>query len=462
MENYEVEFSDMDTEEVTEVIQDAPEAAPKKVSPFADSPYVMHHEEPIINTPKEAPKQKKKPRKVLKAILSCVLIIALVATGCLVTARSVNGYWSARFDRLYDQIEDLKEQIEDNSFTGNGNSVSGTPNINYDGMTPGQIYTKCVDSVVAITAQVSNAQGVGSSSGSGFIISEDGYIISNYHVVEGASQLIATVHDGTEYPATLIGYDDTNDLALLKVDATGLQAATLGNSDNLIVGDQVVAIGNPLGELTSTLTVGYISAKERDVSTDNTIINMLQTDAAINPGNSGGPLFNMKGEVVGITTAKYSGATSSGATIEGIGFAIPMNDVVDKIKELQTNGYVSTPYMGVSVTNQAEGIGAYVASVEPGSSAAAAGIRAGDIIVELGGHEISAIADITRALRDYKVGDSTSVTVYRSRQLLELTITFGEKPQNSTDNKLPSGNGQMPDSGDYYDWWDYFFGDDND
>ncbi len=436
MENYEVEFTNQDADEVIEIPQEAPEVSPKKISPFADSPYVMNHPEPVINAPQEAPKPKRKPRKALKAILSCVLVVALVATGCFLTAYSVNGYWSARFDRLYGQIEDLEEQIKDNSYTGNGNSISGTPNTSPDGMTPGQIYAKCVDSVVAITAQVTSAQGVGSSSGSGFIITEDGYIISNYHVVEGATQLIVTVHDGTEYPAALIGYDDTNDLALLKVDATGLQAASLGNSDNLIVGDQVVAIGNPLGELTSTLTVGYISAKERDVSTDNTIINMLQTDAAINPGNSGGPLFNMKGEVIGITTAKYSGATSSGATIEGIGFAIPINDVAEKINELKLNGYVSTPYMGVSVTDQLKGFGAYVASVEPGSAAAAAGIRAGDIIVELGGHEISAIADITRALRDYKVGDSTSVTVYRSRQVLELTITFMQKPQS---NQIPSG-----------------------
>ena len=475
MDNYETDFSGMEQESPrAECPQAAP--APKKPSPFADSPYEMpaqYAAEPAYTAPVETPKPKKGGRKVLKSLLSYVLVVALIATGCFVTARSVNGYWENRnektqaaIDLLNDQIEDLKQQIKDNSHVGSGNSVSGSTNVSSDGLTPGQLYAKCVDSVVAITVEVVSSQGTGHSSGSGFIISEDGYIISNYHVVEDGTVITITTHSGDEYTAKVIGYDDTNDLALLKAaDATGLKKATLGSSDALIVGDQVVAIGNPLGELSATLTVGYVSGKDRTVTTTGAIINMIQTDAAINPGNSGGPLFNMKGEVVGITTAKYSGTTGSGASIEGIGFAIPIDDVVDKVQQIKDNGYVSSPYMGVTVDTRNDGIGAYVVSVEENSGAAKAGIRPGDIIVELGGKEVDSVAALTPAVKGFKVGDTTTVVVYRSRKLLELSITFGERPHENanqnTNPEIPGPSGDMPSSGDYKDWFDYFFGDGN-
>ena len=290
----------------------------------------------------------------------------------------------------------------------------------------------------------------------------DGYILTNYHVVEDATSLMVTTSAGTEYPAVPVGFDDRNDIALLRIEAEGLPYATLGSSDDLIVGDQVVAIGNPLGELTATLTVGYISAKERDVTTDGTIINMLQTDAAINAGNSGGPLFNMKGEVVGIITAKYSGSTSSGASIEGIGFAIPIDDVLDKIQQIKEHGYVSTPYMGVSVDNRNAGIGAYVVSVESDGSAFAAGIRAGDIIMSLGDYQVISVEYLTKVLKNFKVGDTTTVTVLRNRKLLDMTITFAERPQASKtvpSETLPSETTQTPSNDSIFpDWWDNFFG----
>lgn len=440
----------------------------RKESPFADSPYVMNHQPQYQHqTSPEAKPKKKRSGKVWKALLSCLLVVALVAAGCGITAYSVNNYWiryhNEDVEFMNGQIEELKQQIKDNSFTGNGNSVSGSTNLNTDGLTPGQVYAKCVNSVVAISARVTSPQGTGASSGSGFIISEDGYIISNYHVVEGATSLTVTTHRGEQYAAVLVGYDDSNDFALLKAEAAGLTPVKLGQSSDLIVGDQVAAIGNPLGELSATLTVGYVSGKDRTITTDGTVINMIQTDAAINPGNSGGPLFNMKGEVVGITTAKYSGTTSSGATIEGIGFAIPIDDVKGKVTEILENGYVSTPYMGIEVTNQFDGMGIYVSGVEKGGAAEAAGIKVGDLIVKMGDTNVKTLASLTPAMKQYKVGDTTTVTVLRSDKLLELTITFGEKPRSEV--QLPEEETQeptqstVPGSGDFKDWWEHFFGD---
>ena len=223
-----------------------------------------------------------------------MLAVVLVIGSSAITAGLVSSYWEGQnalnnqtIEHLKKQIKDLEEKVEDNSYTGNGNSVSGSPNTTPDGsLTPAQVYAQCRKSVVAISNQVTtNIFGQISqtaSSGSGFIVSADGYIVTNYHVVEGEdAKLTVITYDGTEYPAQFIGGDSHNDLAVLKVDAENLPAAKLGSSDALIVGDQVAAIGNPLGELTNTLTVGYISAKDRSVSTDGTSINMIQTDAAI-------------------------------------------------------------------------------------------------------------------------------------------------------------------------------------
>ena len=235
-----------------------------------------------------------------------------------------------------------------------------------------------------------------------------------------------------EYAATIVDYDEGNDFALIKIEATGLDYVTLGSSDDLIVGDQVVAIGNPLGELTTSLTVGYISVKDRDVTIDNGSINMLQTDTAINPGNSGGPLFNMKGEVIGITTAKYSGSA-----VESIGFAIPIDDVADMIQELLEKGYISTPYMGININNSRDGMGIYVVSVSADSPAAKAGLQKGDIIVGLGEYETSTLASLDKVLRNFEPGDTTTIFVYRNRSVLQLSITFGEKPQSVVTNPAP-------------------------
>ena len=406
------------------------------VSPFADSPYVtaVPQQEPVIV---------KKPKKSGKKVLSFILALAVLVGACGVTAACVSGYWTQKMS-AFNQTMSNKLQVMQQKVDALQSGVNGSAGIvpNQEGaMTPGQVYAQNVQAVVAISNQVStNIYGQVSqtaSSGSGFIVSQDGYVVSNYHVVEGATKLSVITSDGTEYDATLVGYDSTNDLSVLKIEGENFPYVQLGSSDALTVGDQVMAIGNPLGELTSTLTVGYISAKNRAVNTVGTSMNMLQTDAAINSGNSGGPLFNVKGEVVGITTAKYSGTSSSGATIEGIGFAIPIDDVAGMIKDLVEKGYVSGAYLGVMVRDmdatvaQTYGlpVGVYVEEVTKGTCAETAGVQAKDIIINLAGHDISTLAELSRVLRELEPGQTTTITVYRGGQEVSMEITLDEKPQ---------------------------------
>ncbi len=440
----------------------------RKESPYADSPYVMNRpQEQTAQTslPRKPAKEPKKP--VWKRITAALLVVALVVCGCLITAACVNEYWEERTEdtteMLLNKIDSLQKQLD----SASSQSGSGIP-IPTDGsaMTPSQVYSSCVDSVVAISSTVEASSFYGSStatsSGSGFILTEDGYVITNYHVVEDATAVDVTLHNTEEYPAEVVGYDSANDLAVLKIDAEGLSAATVGSSSDLVVGDMVVAIGNPLGELTATQTVGYVSGINREVTTDNTILSMIQTDAAINPGNSGGPLFNLYGQVVGITTAKYSGTTTSGASIEGIGFAIPIDDVMSSISDLIDYGYVTGAYLGVSVQNTDEesasmfGLptGAYVVSVVEGASADRAGIQVKDIIIDLGGNTVSTVTDLTRALRNFRAGDETTITVIRSGQELTLDITLDEKPQDTDTSS--SADEEMPSDGDYEEWYEYF------
>ena len=455
----------------------------RKESPFADSPYVMNHArqnsdqsqyESSHIPPVEPPRRKKKNAGVIrKGILAGVMAVALVASGCGITAALVNHYWENRTEEMVSQvqvqIQDLQEQIITNANISEGNSVSGTVQL-LEGLTPGQVYARNVKSVVLISSTVMESYygqtASGTSTGSGFVLTEDGYVVTNHHVVEGASSISVTMSDGTVYSAQLVGSDSTNDVAVLKMDASGLQSVALGSSTDLIVGDQVVAIGNPLGELTSTMTVGYVSAKDRDVTTDGKTINMIQTDAAINSGNSGGPMFNMNGEVIGITTAKYSGESASGASIEGIGFAIPIDDVMPLIDDLINYGYVTGAYLGVMVSDMdAETasyyglpVGAYVQEAVDGFCAKAAGVQAKDIIVAVGDQKVGSVSDLTRALRKFKAGDTTTLTVFRSGAEVVLEITLDEKPQD-TDTQQPVNpdSSQMPQNGSYDEWYDYFF-----
>ncbi len=327
-------------------------------------------------------------------------------------------------------------------------------------MTAAEVYAANVNSTCGITTSITTNffgfQTTSAVSGSGFIITTDGYILTNYHVVESSNSITVSMYDGNTYEAALIGYDENNDIAVLKVDADGLTPVILGDSDNLNVGDSVVAIGNPLGELTFSLTAGLISAKDRQVTlSSNVTMNLLQTDCAINSGNSGGALFNMYGEVIGITNAKYSSSSSSEASIDNIGFAIPINSIRSIVESIIEKGYISKPYMGVSVSDvstesQLYGLpqGAAIRSVTENSPAEKAGLQTGDIITSANGTDITSSSDLVTLVGNLSVGDELIVTVYRQGQILEITVVIEEQIQSALANESQqteqSSQGNLP------------------
>lgn len=320
-----------------------------------------------------------------------------------------------------------------------GNTASaGTPSTTADTMNVSSIVTKASPSVVEVSTEqaTTNAwfqQYVTSGAGSGVIISEDGYIVTNNHVVSGASQIRVTLHDKQEYTATLIGTDSKTDIAVLKIDATGLPAATLGNSDNLVVGEFALAVGNPLGSLGGTVTDGIISALDREVNVQGQSMRLLQTNAAVSPGNSGGGLFNGNGELIGIVNAK-----SSASNTEGLGFAIPINTAIQVAQELINNGYVTgRPALGVTVLSVSDlqtamqygvnRLGVYITELVENGAAQKAGLQVGDMFVSVGETAISSSSDVTDALDSYQVGDSVDIQVIRDNKILTVSLVLQEK-----------------------------------
>ncbi len=306
-------------------------------------------------------------------------------------------------------------------------------------MTAAEVYAKNVNSTVGIQTSITSTnlwgqQTTSAASGSGFILTADGYIVTNYHVIQNANRVTVSTYGGASYSAKIVGYDESNDLAVLKIEATGLSPVVLGSSEKLNVGDTVLAIGNPLGELTFSLTTGVVSALNREVTfSGGTVMDLLQTDCAINSGNSGGALFNLYGEVVGITNAKYSGSSSSGASIDNIAFAIPIDSVRAIVESIIEKGYYAKPVIGVSVTDVDEnsrqlGIpaGAWVKEVTAGGAAEAAGIQADDVITAINGTEISGVSDLKRILAKASAGDELSLTIWRKNRSLTLTVVVRE------------------------------------
>lgn len=491
-------FENAASDEMPEDIPVTPEeeeSAPAAMEPLFPSEPAPQSRPAVLESAAEdipAEKPQKKNRKRGKAglrILSAAAALLLLVSGCFATGWIVNSRWEGRAQQMQQEfaaqmdvlstrfnskLDVLQEQL-DKSSTGHMPS-DGVINMISGDNVPGLVYAQNVSSVVQISCQITTSYygqvSTGTSSGSGFVLTENGYVATNYHVVEGASSVTVTMEDGSVYDAKIIGYDESNDVALLKVEAAGLRPVRVGSSTALAVGEQVVAIGFPLSAQDATLTVGYVSAKNRDVTTSNVAINMIQTDAAINSGNSGGPLFNMNGEVIGITTAKYSGTTASGASIEGIGFAIPIDDVMAILSDLMTYGYINSAYLGVLVRNMNETelaaaelygfpAGVYVEDVTEGYCAKKAGIQPKDIITELGGYEIENMTDLTRALRKFKGGDQTTVTVFRGGKEVVLNITLDNKPAQTQTPVEPEYPGQMPEDGNFDEWYDYFFGDGN-
>ncbi len=268
------------------------------------------------------------------------------------------------------------------------------------------------------------------AAGSGVIISDDGYIITNNHVVAGANKTTVTTNDGTTYDATIVGTDSKTDIAVIKVNASGLTPATIGDSDKLRVGDTALVIGNPLGTLGGTVTDGIISATDREMTINNQTMNLIQTNAAINNGNSGGGLFDANGSLIGIVNAKDSGMTSSGAVIEGLGFAIPINTAMSVAKDLMESGYVTDrPTIGVGLQtlemdygNYTAGL--YIAQVYEGGAAEAAGLMEGDRITMADGSNIASYTDLSRVLAKKKVGDTMELKIEREGREMDFTLTL--------------------------------------
>ena len=411
---------------------------------YSDAHYVPENENtvpPRYYTPPEkpakAPKEKKPHGKWVKALCLC-LVCALL--GGLCGAGIMAGSMNSRIAAVEQMLE---EQTKETLSIGSQTSSTPAPVSTTTAAKPiAAIYDQACNEVVGITTEVTYTNFFGQTSssavsGSGFIVSPDGYILTNYHVIEyaykGNYAITVMLHDGTRYEASIVGVEDCNDIAVLKIDASGLDPVTFGDSDKLSVGDDVYAVGNPLGELEFSMTTGHVSALDRLITTDESseAINMFQIDAAVNSGNSGGPVYNANGEVVGIVTAKYSDTG-----VEGLGFAIPINDAAKIANDLITKGYVTgKAYMGVSIDERYNSmysqyynmpIGAFVKSVESGSCAESAGIQAGDIITRLGDVEITGYSDLKQAIKQYSAGDSAELELYRAGESRTLTVTFDE------------------------------------
>ena len=299
-----------------------------------------------------------------------------------------------------------------------------------DALSLQDIYSTVIDSVVSISSMTSS----GTSSGTGIIMSPDGYVITNHHVITGALVISVLTNDNQEYEAALVGSDEMSDLAVLKIDARGLQAAEFGDSSKLRVGDSVVAIGDPLGvQLRGTMTNGIISAINRDLTVGDRTMTLIQTNAALNNGNSGGPLINCYGQVIGINTVKMSSYYTATASVEGLGFAIPISVAKPIIDELIENGYVAgRPAIGISGDSLPSYYrtyyrlpdGVYVTSVNEGSDAKAKGIREGDIVTAINGEKICSIDELNTVKNQYAAGDEVTLTIYRSGTYYEVTVTL--------------------------------------
>lgn len=388
------------------------------------------------NSVNSAPKKKKSKRAgaVIALALVCALLGGLAGIGSVYLGGYLIGQSGSISSQSPENIANILQSSRENAVISTVQVESGKL------MTPAEVYAANVNSTVGITTSITTNywgyQTTSAASGSGFIFSDDGHILTNYHVIENSDTITVSLYDEKTYPAKLLGYDESHDLAVLKIEAENLVPVVLGDSDSLNVGESVVAIGNPLGELTFSLTSGAISAKDREITmSSGTTMNLLQTDCAINSGNSGGALFNLYGEVIGITNAKYS-SSSSGASIDNIGFAIPINQVRDMAVSIIENGYVAKPYIGVSVTDvsaetQSYGLpqGAAVKAVAADSPAAKAGLQVNDIITQGNGQAITGRGDLVSLVQNASPGDSLQLTIYRQGSLIELTITVGEQIQ---------------------------------
>ncbi len=390
------------------------------------------------------PKPKSKPKKTKTKLSGVTVALIGVSSVAFVLFLAV----IVMFTSIYVGNEDPVDTGNENNVVDNNNNDTNDQreeNLNVpsletqqpsnDMLTVPQIYTKVKDSVVGIIVTITNGSQIGQGSGTGIILSEDGYIATNAHVVENAAAIKVVLADEREYTAELVGSDTRTDLAVLKIEETGLQPAEFGDSDSLVVGETVVAIGNPYGlELAGTVTSGIVSALNRRIAIENVYMTLIQTDASINPGNSGGPLVNSYGQVIGITSSKI---VTTG--YEGIGFAIPITSATDIIEELIKYGYIKDrPYIGIQGSDldatyaQLYDIpqGVYVQYVDPECDAYKQGLKKGDIITAVNGVEITNMAELDEEKNNYKPGDSITLTVYRNAREIQITIILSETTDN--------------------------------
>ena len=407
----------------------------------------------------EAPKQKKRKGLRLAAlILSCALVGGAAGGGIVYgTMRSPHGKTEiAVSDRQVSKVEQVKVDRRTQ-------------------LTMPQVYAANIDSVVSINVSSTGRNIFGqvvqnAASGSGFLISKDGFIVTNHHVIEGASNVKVTLHDGTEYTAAIVGSDEDYDVAVIKIDGGEFTPAVIGDSSNLQIGDTIAAIGNPLGELTFSMSQGIVSCVDRAINVDGTPFNMIQVDCSINPGNSGGPLVNTYGEVVGIVSAKYMSYANS--SVEGIGFAIPMNDVIALIEDIMTNGHAANKaYMGITPGTMTEQMaaqfrydiskGVFVYSVEKGSAADKAGLQMGDVITKMDDTTIDSYEDLVSAKKKYSAGDTVKLSVYRGGETVEISLTFdaapAEEEKNTEEKQQPQQQQPQQQIPGGIDPWNYFF-----
>lgn len=446
-----------------------PEDEPPAQSEYTQPDYIPEWKQP---TQPEEPEEPKKKRRTWLKITALLLALAIVASlGRALLRSAINGL------AAHNASGDSAQPAADASGAASAPESAGEPYQReltplpetlptYDSgktLTAQEVYGINVDAVCGIATEVTtNVFGQTASTavvGSGFVLTEDGYVVTNNHVVEGTDNVSVKLHDGSTYPAEVVGGDSLSDVALLKIEAEGLSHVAVGDSDAIAVGEGCIAIGNPLGELTFTMTGGYVSALPREINISGKPISMFQTDAAINAGNSGGPLFDMAGNVIGITSAKISGITGSGASIEGVGFAIPINEALRVVYDLQEYGYVrGRAFLGVTVkeldaaTADTYGlpVGPIVQSVVADSCADKAGIAVKDIILAFNGRNVKTYTQLMSALNKCSAGDKVTLHIYRAGAELDVTLTLDERPEEQTVRKVEQGDVDNTEEYSYY------------
>ena len=401
--------------------------------------------QPRIPEVSKPPRQKNYAVAIVAVAVGCSILGGVTGAGGVVLFNTVFGrsQTSSRVEQTTDRV------TEDSTGIVRGQrDDSDAMNVSYVNtgslMNASEIYAANVNSTVGIQTQVTTNyfgyKTTAAASGSGFILTADGYIVTNYHVVEDSDKIKVTTYDDTTYDAELIGYDEINDIAVLKIDAKGLVPVIVGDSDKLNVGDDVIAIGNPLGELTFSLTEGVVSAVNRKITIDQKAMNLIQTDCAINSGNSGGALFNSYGEVIGITNAKYStNIMSNEASIDNVGFAIPLNQVIDTIESIIKDGSIEKSYIGINayearMSRSSSATYVVVASVIDGSPAEEAGLKSDDVILAVNGKEISSMTEFMSIIGTVSKGETVKLTVARDNDTIDIDVRVEKRREDALKN----------------------------